>query len=385
MIDTELIQDCAPLAEIAGQWDALAVACGLPLMAPAWVLAWWAHLAPTTAQPRVVAVRDRGELIGLAPFYVEPDARVARVDYRLPGIELSARLAPLALPGREWEVASAIGEALAHADPRPDVVALEGTPAASCWTLALRETWPGAPRPAVRQYNVYGCPVVSLRDTTYEGWLKRKSAHFRERARRRQRQFAAAGGTMRLSTRETLHADIDTLLRLHAERWRELGSSKLVELGEARVAAMFAQAGDALLPQGRFRLQLLEIEQRPIAAHLAVQAGGEVLAVNGGWDPRFAELSPTMVSALRLIEDAIQRGDRRLDLGLGEQDYKRSIADGSDPVLWSVLLAPRTRLPLTLARTAPLSLRYGARRSARRMLSAEQLDRVRAIRRRLRG
>jgi CelD/BcsL family acetyltransferase involved in cellulose biosynthesis len=385
MIDTELIVDAASLAEIEGQWDALAVACGLPLMAPAWVLAWWAHLAPATAQPRVVAVRDRKELIGLAPFFVEPDARVARVDYRLPGIELSARLAPLALPGREWEVAAALGEALAHAEPRPDVVALEGTPVASHWPLALRETWPGTARAVVRHYNVYGCPVVSLRDRTYEGWLNRKSPHFRARARRVRRQFEAAGGTIRLSTRETLRADIDTLLRLHAERWRELGSSKLVELGEARVAAMFAQAGEALLAQGRFRLQVAEIGELPIAAHLAVQAGGEVLTVNGGWDPRFAELSLTMVSTLRLVEDAIERGDRRIDLGLGEQGYKQRIADGSDPVVWSVLLAPRARLPLTLARTAPPSLRDSARKYTRRTLSAEQLDRLRAMRRRLRG
>ncbi len=112
---------------LRSEWDELAVACALPLMAPATVMSWWRHLAPPSAEPRSVAVRDGKQLIGLAPFYVTPEAR-QRVDYRLPGIELAARLSPLATPGREWEVAGVVAQALATARPRPDLIALEGHP-----------------------------------------------------------------------------------------------------------------------------------------------------------------------------------------------------------------------------------------------------------------
>src|SRR5271165_248473 len=136
MLQSELIVDLDSLERLVPEWDALAVSNTLPLMSPAWIMAWWAHLAPAAAQPRVVAVREHGELVGLAPFFFQPDARIWRIDYRLPGI--SAGVAPLAMPGRELRVAKAIGSELAHADPFPDVILLEGVPLASAWHLALR-------------------------------------------------------------------------------------------------------------------------------------------------------------------------------------------------------------------------------------------------------
>ena len=123
MLISELITSLPALAAVEAEWDGLAIVCALPLMAPALILAWWRHLAPPGAQPRAVVVRDGDQLVGLAPFFVEPDARRGRVDYRLPGIEV--RLAPLAVPGREWEVAAAIGRELASARPLPDVIALD--------------------------------------------------------------------------------------------------------------------------------------------------------------------------------------------------------------------------------------------------------------------
>ncbi|HUB35236.1 MAG TPA: hypothetical protein VL972_00290, partial [Solirubrobacteraceae bacterium] len=187
-LQTQIICDLPALHELREQWDALAIADGLPLMAPDWVIAWLEHLAPADAAPRVVCVRERGALIGIAPFYVREDRRWARVDYRLPGIELAARLAPLARRGREWEVAGALARALAGASPRPDLVALEGMPPESCWLAALREQWPGRVRPFARVYHVHGSPTVALQGT-FQSWLDGRSASFRKNCRRRGRMF----------------------------------------------------------------------------------------------------------------------------------------------------------------------------------------------------
>src|SRR4051794_29147079 len=127
MPEAELIVDAERLVELTPEWDALAVACGLPQMSPAWVLAWWRHVAPDGALPRTVVVRDGEAIIGLAPFYVTPSDG-GRIDYRLPGIELAGRLAPLAHAGREWDVAEAVAETLAQAEPRPDALRFEATP-----------------------------------------------------------------------------------------------------------------------------------------------------------------------------------------------------------------------------------------------------------------
>src|SRR6202012_6054259 len=49
VMKAELITDRAELAAFAPEWDELACAACLPMMAPALVEAWWRTLAPATA------------------------------------------------------------------------------------------------------------------------------------------------------------------------------------------------------------------------------------------------------------------------------------------------------------------------------------------------
>lgn len=382
MLSAELIVDVASLERLAPEWDELAVACALPLMTPGLMVSWWRHLAPAEAEPRVVVVREGETLVGLAPFYVVPH-RLRRTDYRLPGIELAARLSPLAVPGREWEVARVVAETLADAQPRPDIIALEGHAVGSQWPIALRCNWPSAVRPIQRQYLVHGAPTISLRDASYEQWLARKSSNFRSQMRRATRQLAAAGGITRISSRATLSSDIEAFVRLHSKRWEGLGESNIVAVAN-RLPAMLEGLADAQIDSGRFRLWMLEVDGEPISAQLFLAAGGEVAYVNGGWDERFARLKPAMLGILYAIEDAFARGETRIDLGGGEQPYKLRFADGNDPVAWTILIMPGRQLPLTIARVTPMLAGEAVRGIAKRSLSPQSADRVRSLRERVR-
>ena len=308
MIATELITDLSALEPLETEWDELAAVAQLPMMSPACVLAWWAHLAPATSLPRVVVARENGRLVGLAPFYVDPAARRGRLDLRLPGIELAGRLAPLASAGRETEVADATARVLADSGPSADILALEGLPASMSWASALRAGWPGRMRPLSSSYSVHSCPIVSLQDESYSAWLASKSSNFRSQMRRLGRQFAAAGGTTRSSTADTLAADVDVFMDLHASRWEGRGESHLLTERDA-IAATLVQIGLRLVGSQRFRLRLLEIGGKPISAQLFLAAGGRVLYVNGGWDERFAHLKPSMVGILGMVEEAFERGE----------------------------------------------------------------------------
>jgi CelD/BcsL family acetyltransferase involved in cellulose biosynthesis len=377
-----LFDDLTALDELRADWDQLAVAYGLPLMAPGPVLAWWQHRAPGGAEPRVVVVRDHGELIGIAPFFVVT-GRPGRIDYRLPGIDLGTRLAPLAAASREWEVAGAVAIALAEATPRPDLIALESVPPGSLWLTALRDQWPGRLRPLSSLYNVRGSPTVDLRGSFAE-WLAGRSSSFRKNQRRRARMFAEAGGTMRLGTLETLTDDIAALMRLHTERWSGRGTSSLVAQSD-RFKEMLQTAGRELTTSGRFRIWIMEIDGQPIWANLFLSAGGELLAVNSGWDERWRKLSPATLGMVHAIEDAFERGERRLDLGVGEDPYKLEFADGNDPVGWGVLIPSGRRMALTALRTSPMLVNSAARRTAKRTLTPQRLDTLRDMRRRLRA
>jgi CelD/BcsL family acetyltransferase involved in cellulose biosynthesis len=382
MPETELVTDVERLGALAPEWDALAEACELPQMSPAWVLAWWHHIAPERAVPRTVVVRDGDALVGLAPFYAEPGAG-GRVDYRLPGIEIAGRLAPLALADREWDVAEAVAHALADATPRPDALRFEGTPLGAHWLTALRAEWPGPLRPPLRLTQVEGNPLMSLEEGSFEAWLAGRSSNFRGQMRRLRRRFADAGGVSRLATSATLAADAAALTRLHALRWDGKGHSNLVDLGD-RFTAFVVELGEQLLESGRFALRILELDGKPICAQLFVGAGGTFLFVNGGWDERHAALRPSLVCLLDAVEDVFERGAQRFDLGLGVQSYKLRFADGNAPLTWAVLMVPGARLPLTAARTAPALAHARLRDGARRLLSEERVEQLRSVRR-LRG
>lgn len=384
MLSSEVITELSELDHLEPEWDELAVANGLPLMSPACVMAWWRQLSPPGAAPRIVAVRDGEQLVGLAPFYVYVRRWGGGLGLRLPGIELAGRLAPLAVPGRERAVAQALGRALAGSSLRPDLLTLEGMPLTSDWAAALREAWPGRLRPASRRYRVSGCPTVSLNAGSFDRWLSAKSWNFRREMRRLRRQFVAAGGTTRSSTLETLQSDVDVFVRLHASRWEGRGGSHYFGLG-AGLAAVLNDLGQTLLnKEGRFRLRLLEVEAEPTSAQLFLAAGDRVLYVNGGWDERFAKLKPSMLGILYVIEDAFKRGEGHVDLGLEEQHYKLRFADASDPVAWTILIPPGMRLPVTLLHTAPKRGRAALRHTLKTRLSEKQLRRLLRARVRLR-
>jgi CelD/BcsL family acetyltransferase involved in cellulose biosynthesis len=383
MLASQLITDPSGLSAMEDAWDELAVANRLPLMAPACVMAWWRHMAPPSAQLRALAVYDGEALIGLAPFYADLDKPRKRVDYRLPGIQLAARLAPLALPGRERDVATAIARELGACTPRPDLIALEGAPLSSDWAEPLRASWPRRPRPAIWRYEAQGCPTVSLGADSFDAWLAAKSSNFRSQMRRLRRQFDAAGGTVRLSTPETLRSDVDAFMHLHSSRWQDRGRSSFVALGE-RMPAMLEDLGGALLRRdGRFRLHIFEIDGEPISAQLFLDAGGHVLYVNGGWDERFAQLKPAMLTILLAIEEAFSRGDGCVDLGTVEQPYKQRFADGDAPVTWTIVMPVRPRAALTWLSVAPMVGRSSLRNTILRRMSVTQVNRARKLRARI--
>jgi CelD/BcsL family acetyltransferase involved in cellulose biosynthesis len=377
--DAELITEAPRLEELAPQWDELVRVHGRPMQSPTWLLAWLRNLAPAQASARVVAVHEKQTLLGIAPFYVDLAAG-GRIDYRMLG-DAFPRSSPLSIPGREYEVAQAIAETLARAEPQADALALESIPLASPWVGLLRRAWPGSLPTIAHRYQTQSSPTVALDGENFEGWLAGKSSNFRSQMRRTRRQFEREGGAARIATLSTLEAALDAFMRLHASRWEGRGRSSIVARADS-MRAQFREVGLADIESGRFRLWILKIDDRPISAQLFLEAGGELLYMNGGWDERYAKFKPAMLGIFYAIEDAFARGDRRLDLAPGEQPYKQRFADGDDPVAWALVILPGRRLPLTVARSAPLFAKVAARETAKQVLPESGVERIRSLRKR---
>jgi CelD/BcsL family acetyltransferase involved in cellulose biosynthesis len=382
MSEAELICDLPRLEELFAGWDALAVRNAAPESSPAWMIAWWRHVAAQDAQLRVVAVHDRGQLIGIAPFYVDPGQPKRGGRYRLLASDFSGYTTPLALPDRAWEVAALVTRTLTHAQPRPSALELGPLPATSPWVTALRERWPGRVRPFTYRTDLLEVPTVSLHQASFEAWLQARDSRFRRNCRRYRRRFEQEGGSERVSTQASVTTDIHTFARLHTARWQGLGVSRLAMLGE-RLVLLLGDLAQALLAEKRFRMLMLEVDGEPICADLCIAAGGEVIGINVGWDERFKHLSAPRLSMLSMIEQGFDHGDRRFSLGWGRVDYKHAFANGSDAAAWDVLLPAGSQLPLALARAAPTVASRRIRQSAKRLLPADRVDGLRIVRERI--
>jgi CelD/BcsL family acetyltransferase involved in cellulose biosynthesis len=367
-----LAESTDDLDALRAGWDDLAVAAGRPYAAPAWMLAWWKHLRRPGDRLRVVTVHRDGALVAVAPFFAaRGPTRLTR--YRLLGAGTSHRLEPLAIPGEERAAAQVIAATLARAEPPPSVLSFESVDARSPWPALLSRYWPCAGPPLLRRQWSGPAPTVCLEGSSFEEWMSRRSRNFRSQSRRLLRRLERQGARfLTASTHAELERGLGELARLHYARWRGRGGS--VALSPA-VERMLAEAGRELLPSGRFRLLSIEVDGRAISAQLFVAAGGEVSYWNGGFDPAWSAVQPSMRALVAAVEDAFARSDRRLDLGGGSEPYKYRLADAEDK-LESTLLVP------TGARDSLIRLQLALRRSSRAIagrLPAELSMRLRPL------
>jgi CelD/BcsL family acetyltransferase involved in cellulose biosynthesis len=363
MLRAEIIEDPAGLDGERDAWDALAVEAARPLATPAWMLAWWRHAAPPGAELRVVLAREGDELVGVAPYWAR-HGPLGFVEYQLLAAGSGHRLAPLAVHGRAGEVAAAAAGALSHADPRPATVRVDATDVDSPWPEALRGAWPGRLRPWVRCDRVLSAPVLELDGRGFDDWLQSKSKNFRQQMRGGRRKLEKAGARTRMSGPDELERDISWLASLHHERWSSRGGSSVME---PAMELLLLDAGRQLVESERFRLWLIELEGRPVSAHLFVAAGGEVAYWNGSFDPAFAQYKPALQTLLAAVEDAFERGDRRVDFGGGAQPYKQRFAESDHPIAWYTLFPRTSRYAITRAQTLPRHLRWGLRHAIERL------------------
>lgn len=373
-LETRLLADTEELTQLYEPWRELAHACACPAALPEWQLAWWRHVVPGDARLRTVAVFEDENLVGLAPFYVNPGRRV---DYRLLGADLNHRLSPLALPGRENEVARLIAETLAQTRPRPDLVAFEAIDAGSLWPEMIREAWPGRFKPWRYTSSHHPGPILTLADSDFANWLNSRSKRFRGEMRRVRRDVDGVGGKLVPVLDESgARRAIGAFARFHVARWGEGGTA----FGPEIIAAI-EEATPRLLLGGELRIWTLEIEGDTAAVWIFLTAGGETTAFRTGYDARWSDLRPGQITLLASVEDAFEKGDRRIDLGVGADNYKVRFANGNAPFVWAGLVPRSARYPLTRLRLMPEQASWTARRLAHR-LSPEQRKRIKRILRR---
>jgi CelD/BcsL family acetyltransferase involved in cellulose biosynthesis len=230
----------------------------------------------------------------------------------------SDRLGPICAPRTNGAIDAAVAQTL-HAVPSERFVLLAEQVAGDQHFGDL---------PGARSLYREASPVVRLEHDTWDEFLRARGRNFRKQAGRFPRKLSEHGEvSYRLATDpERLQPDLDTLFRLHRQRWGSTASAFSAAEAFHRDFATLA------FDRGWLRLWFLEIDGRPVAALYGFRFAGSESAYQAGRDLAFDRQPVGFVLLLHALREAHADGVGEYRLLRGGAAYKARFATG-DPGL----------------------------------------------------
>jgi len=284
-----------------------------------WQTTWWRYLGNCDLW-LLVWRNDAGDLVGIAPLYMELTESGERRLSLVGCLEVSDYLDVIAAAGHEPEICSGLLDWLSSDQaPAWDVLDLCNLPEVSPTHRLLPDL--AASRgysAAILQEDV--CPVIPL-PATWEDYLAMLDKKQRHEVRRKMRRAEEAGEVSWTIVDQShdLSAQMDDFIRLH-----RLSQPAKKQFMEPRMEAFFRAAAQAMLTAGWLQLSFLLVNGEKAAAMLCFDYADTILVYNSGYDPaRHSAFSPGIVLLARCIQYAIEDlGRSRFDFLQGDEVYK---------------------------------------------------------------
>jgi CelD/BcsL family acetyltransferase involved in cellulose biosynthesis len=341
------------------------------MCSPTWLLPWW-RIYGWGRELRVGLFRERGRLVGLAPFQrrrfwhrrclpfrrLEPlGADVDEGD----GVG-SQYLGVIAERGTEDRVAHALAIAVAaggFGTCDEIVVSMMGGDGPMPGLLRAAFDRAGLAAECQQIDTAPYIPLPATWDAYLEG-LAKKERYFVRRSLRDFESWASGDAQVqRVTCPSELAPGQRILTALHVERWSREGHSGAYR--SPRFGAFHDAALPDLLSRGALQLWWRSVRGDPVAASYNLLWNGRVLVYQTGRKldvPR--GIRPGIVLHIHLIRAASEAGHREYDFLRGPAQYKSQLAPASRPLVQvraarpSLLEHARSLLEAGIARTRPI-------------------------------
>jgi CelD/BcsL family acetyltransferase involved in cellulose biosynthesis len=270
----------------------------------------------------VIEITNDDALIGFATVTIDEDQTL-----RFLGNEsLTDYMGPIAEPHERDAVAKTFVEAIDDLEWKH----------AELFGLAVPTGWPEAIARAAKaagyqvdesQQDV--CPRIELTGT-YEQYLESLDGKLRHEIRRKARRLEREAGpyTIRLSTAETLDADLNRFYEMHRSSSGQKG-----RFMHEDVAVLFTRIAHAFEAEGWLRITWLDIGGEPAAGMFSWVAKGTWSVYNSAYDHRKGALAPGMVLMAETIELATGEGCSTFDMLRGDEPYKYRFGAADVPLI----------------------------------------------------
>jgi CelD/BcsL family acetyltransferase involved in cellulose biosynthesis len=322
-----LVEPLGDLADARADWDRLAERSGNVFATWEWMSTWWELRGEDCELAACTCRRPSGELAAIVPMCVE--ATGVQRELRFIGHGASDRLGPICDPADRNGVATAMLDWLDRSADRFDIFIGDDTPADEKWGELLN----------AKTVKRTSSPVLRARGADWDAFLRSRSRNFRDQVRRRDRRLRREHDLrFRLSDGPRLGDDLETLFRLHRERWSERGPTSF-GTGDVELHRRFAPRA---LQRGWLRLWIAELDGRPAAAWYGFRYGGAEWYYQAGRDPRLDALSVGFVLLAHTVREALADGVDEYRLLRGGEPYKARFAT-DDPGLETIALTVGAR------------------------------------------
>ena len=312
-MEVRVRRDDAALTDLSGEWlslwrkDPSASLFHTPQFAR---IAWETELGADHSLGVIEMISD-GTLAGLATVMIDEDGVL-----RFLGNEaVTDYMGPISEPQDRDAVAKTFVEAIQGIEWRR----------AELFGLAVPTGWPESIARAAKAagYQVDeaqqdACPRIEPLGT-YEDYLAALDGKLRHEIRRKARRLEREAGpfTVRLSTAETLDADLDRFYEMHRS-----SSGPKGRFMHEDVAVLFTRIARAFDAEGWLRLTWLDIDGEPAAGMFSFAAKDTWSVYNSAYDHRKGALAPGMVLMAETIRMAAEEGCSTFDMLRGDEPYK---------------------------------------------------------------
>ena len=313
-------------AELRGRWDALCrEAAAMPFSTPQFGEAWWSVFGESCGEGDAALEllgleNGTGDLVALAPL------RRCGTHWTFAGDhEVSDYLGPVALPGREPDLVSAVLDHLGAVGA--DSVEFRGIEPGSSWEeafqVASERGW------KIDAADEAVCPTISL-SGGWDDYLASLRSRDRREVRRKLRPLRQLGGAVNFEVAESpsdVAARMPEFMVMMAE---SRGDKALFLTDEMR--AFFERLSASLSEAGLLRLYVMSVSSEAAAMVLCFVARNQLLLYNSGYAPKYRDLSAGLASKVLCIRDAVERGLSSVNFLRGDEPYKYELG-GQDAVV----------------------------------------------------
>lgn len=288
----DIVETTEGFARLAPEWDELLDNSKQKpyFMRWSWLNLWWQQLSPADAQLRILTCRDRGALVGLAPFYLRRHRlfrvfQIRELVFLGTGIELktSENLDIIARRGYEDVIGRRFAAALRESTDWDRFSFCRVPVESATFETFLKELGARTRYDAVDQARYVD---------TSQGWLHYKQSLGRSMrrnvdyySRRLFKKYQCEFG--RIESADELVPALDALVRLHIARWESQG--EVGSLAFPPFERFLRSAIHQSVTDGRARLWTLRIDGAIAAVLVGFLDGGTLHYFQKGHNPAYAK------------------------------------------------------------------------------------------------